>query len=374
MRTDRIGTPAGRDPSVDVIKGIAILLIVYGHTCPFGRNFYYLFNLQMFLLCSGYCFKNRIHCWADWRRYMAGKLKTLYVPCAAYNGVFALLGGLFLRLGLYTDDPAFLTMTKDWPVPQKLYVVRGLGDILRKFFRVILMTDTTQMGTGTWFLIMLFAISAFHGAVCCLTAELEQRKKRMVTAGLFLLAAAVAQFADLPFAGWMYPRCFCYCYIVYLLGVGLRDLDLKFPEHPLCGVLSFVILVILSRFYFIDIANARIDNVLPYLAGSLAGWCMLKPLANRIAATERLSRAFCFIGRHTVPIVCLHILCFKPVTWLYIRTQQLPEIYLASFHVDFDAPQPWKFLYLAAGAAIPLLLAVLWQRLRQKAAGRLPGE
>ena len=374
MRTDRISTPEGRNPSVDVIKGIAILLIVYGHTCPFGRNFIYLFNLQLFLISSGYCFKNRIRCWADWRHYMAGKLKTLYVPCAAYNGAFALLGGLFLRLGLYTDDPAFLTMTKDWPVQQKLYVVNGLGDILRKFFRVILMTDTTQMGTGTWFLIMLFAISAFHGAVCCLTARLEKREKRMVTAGLFLFAAAVAQFADLPYAGWMYPRCFCYCYILYLLGIELRDLDLKFPDHPLCGVLSFVILAVLSRFYFMDIANARIDGVLPYLAGSLGGWCMLKPLANRIAAEERLSRVFCFIGRHTIPIVCLHILCFKPVTWLYIRTQQIPEIYLASFHVDFDAPEPWKFLYLAAGAAIPLLVAILWRRLRQKAARRRPGE
>lgn len=368
MRTDRISTPEGRDPSIDVIKGIAILQIVYSHTCPFCRNFIYLFHLQLFLICSGYCFKNRIRCRADWRRYMAGKLKTLYVPCAAYNGVFALLGGCFLRLGLYTDDPAFLTMTKDWPVQQKLYVVRGVGDILRKFFRVILMTDTTQMGTGTWFLIMLFAISAFHGAVCCLTAGLKQPGKRAVTAGLFLLAAATAQFADLPFAGWMYPRCFCYCYIVYLLGVWLRDLDLKFLEHPLCAGLSFVLLAVLSPFYFMDMANARIDGVLPYLAGSLGGWCMIKPLADRIAASEHLSRVFCFLGRHTIPIVCLHILCFKPVTWLYIRSRQLSKIYLASFHVDFDAPEPWKLLYLAAGIAFPLLLEALWQHLRRKAA------
>ena len=146
MNPGEISASAGRDPSIDVVKGIAILAVIYAHTAPFCRGFLHFFALTVFLVTSGYCFKNRIRSCADLRRYMGGKLRTLYLPCAAYNGVYALLWGVFLRIGFYTDDPAFLTMTADWPVEQKLYPVQGIGEILRKFFRVILMTDTTQMG------------------------------------------------------------------------------------------------------------------------------------------------------------------------------------------------------------------------------------
>ncbi len=363
-----ISAAAGRDPSVDVVRGIAILAVIYAHTAPFCREFLHFFALTVFLVTSGYCCKNRVRSHADWRHYMAGKLRTLYLPCAAYNGVYALLWGVFLRIGFYTDDPAFLTMTADWPVQQKLYPLHGIGEILRKFFRVILMTDTTQMGTATWFLIMLFMISAFHGAVSCLTAGLELRRKRAVLGGLFVLMALLAQFAKLPFDAWVYPRCFFYSYLTYLVGIGVRDLDLRFLEKPVCGWVSFVLLAVLSRWYLIDLANVKIDGVLPYLAGVLGGWCMLKTPANRIATRRgRQCRIFRYLGRHTIPIIGLHVLCFKPVTWLYIRSRDLPQIYLASFHTDFDASETWKLLYLAAGAVLPLLLAAVWRRLLKKA-------
>ncbi len=271
MKPGEISASAGRDPSIDVVKGIAILAVIYAHTAPFCRGFLHFFALTVFLVTSGYCFKNRICSYAEWRYYMAGKLRTLYLPCAAYNGVYTLLWSVFLRIGFYTDDPAFLAMTANWPVQQKLYPVQGTGEILRKFFRVILMTDTTQMGTATWFLIMLFLISAFHGAVSCLTARLEHRKKRAVLGGLFVLMAVLAQFAKLPFDAWMYPRCFFYSYLAYLVGIGIRDLNLSFLEKPVCGWASFLLLSVLSHWYLIDLVNAKIDGVLPYLAGVRGG-------------------------------------------------------------------------------------------------------
>ena len=362
--------PQGRDLSVDVIKGLAIVLLVYGHTWPFCCSFIHLFHPSIFLVTSGFCMKSRICTWGDWRRFMAGKVKTLYLPCAICNGIYALLGGLFLLLGLYTDDPAFLTLTAHWPVPQKLYAARNIGDILQKFFRCILLTDTTQLGTATWFLIMLFVIFAFHGAVCCLTAKLDLPKKRIVFAGLFILTEVLAQFADLPFHAWMYPKCFFYCYLAYLAGIGIRDLDLKFLESPLCGGLSFVMLAVLSRFCFNDLANANIVGVLSYLAGVLGGWSMLKALANQITVHKRLTGIFCFFGRHTMPILCLHVLCFKPITWLYLRISELPKIYLAAFHVDFDAKGAWKLLYTVTGLALSLLLEFLWHRLRKTFPGK----
>ena len=106
-----------------------------------------------------------------------------------------------------------------------------------------------------------------------------------------------------------------------------------------------------------------IPGVLPYLAGVLGGWSMLKFIADRLAHRERLSRVWIYLGRHTIPVICLHVLCFKAVTWLYIRVRGLPAIYLASFHIDFDAGEGWKLLYLAAGLGGSLLLAAAWHSL-----------
>lgn len=371
MNTEGRITEGGRDVSVDILKGMAILLVVYGHTWPLFRNFVRLFCLQVFLVVSGYCTRGRIESPADWRRYMGRRMRALYIPCAVCNGIYALLGGVFLRLGLYTDQPVFLTMTEAWPVPQKLYPVNGIGDILRKFVRVILLTDTTQMGTATWFLIMLIAISLVHATVCLATHGLAPGKKRAVLAGLFLLMAGLAQFAKLPWAAWMFPRCFFYSYLTFLLGVGIRELKPKFLETPLCAVLSFAVLAVMSPFYYMDLANADIPGVLPYLAGVLGGWSMLKVIADRLAPRERLSRVWIYLGKHTIPVICLHVLCFKAVTWLFIRVRGLPAIYLASFHIDFDAPEAWKLLYAAVGLGGSLLLAAAWRSLVRIAGRRI---
>jgi fucose 4-O-acetylase-like acetyltransferase len=254
-------------------------------------------------------------------------------------------------------------MTEAWPVPQKLFPVNGIGDILRKFVRVILLTDTTQMGTSTWFLITLLAISLLHATVCLAAHGLEPGKKRAVLGGLFLLMAGVAQFVRLPGTAWTFLRCFCYSYLTFLLGVGIRELDLKFLEMPLCAALSFALLAVMAPYYYIDLANVYIPGVLPYLAGVLGGWSMLKYIAGRLALREHLSRVWIYLGRHTIPVICLHVLCFKAVTWLYIRVRGLPAIYLASFHIDFDAGEGWKLLYLAAGLGGSLLLAAAWHSL-----------
>ncbi len=372
MSPDGNGAPAARDPGIDIVKGIAILLIVYGHTWPFCRNFLYQFHVPVFLVVSGYCFKNRIRSRGDWGRYALRKLRALYVPCAVCNGIYALLGGCFLRLGLYTDEPAFLTLTRDWPVPQTLYTLHGPGAVLRKFLRVILLSDTTQMGTATWFLITLLAICLLHGGFCLLTAALPPGKKRAAEAGLFALTLALAEFVELPFAGWRYLRVLCYCYPPFLFGVWVRELKLSALEKPLWGLVSFAVLALLSRFCFVDLANAESGGLLPYLAGIPGGWCMLKAAADCLTGRERLSRVLCFFGRNTMPIVCLHVLCFKAVTWLYVTTRDLPGWHLAAWHVDFDAPGPWKLLYFLAGSILPLCLAALWRGVRRRVSRAIP--
>ena len=49
-----------RNNNIDIIKGIAIILMVYGHTFGVARDFIYLFHMPVFIFVSGYCF-NKAH-------------------------------------------------------------------------------------------------------------------------------------------------------------------------------------------------------------------------------------------------------------------------------------------------------------------------
>lgn len=52
-----------RNTKIDVIKGMAIILVVLGH-CGFpATNFIYLFHMAVFFIASGYCWNEKM-----WRR------------------------------------------------------------------------------------------------------------------------------------------------------------------------------------------------------------------------------------------------------------------------------------------------------------------
>lgn len=49
-----------RDISIDIAKGIGIILVVYGHlACPVAREIF-LFHMPLFFLLSGYFFLQKI--------------------------------------------------------------------------------------------------------------------------------------------------------------------------------------------------------------------------------------------------------------------------------------------------------------------------
>ncbi len=114
-----------RDVSLDIMKCLGILMVVYAHTLPFCRNLIHVMAIPSFLMISGYCWHTRIQTPRDFGRFFLKRLKALYVPFVLYNGTYALLGGLFLKLGFYTDDP------KKNPNAKRLSVIEHVDDSLK---------------------------------------------------------------------------------------------------------------------------------------------------------------------------------------------------------------------------------------------------
>lgn len=105
----------------DIVKGIAIILVVIGHCIQYGsgtkmlteRLFYnalsfraiYSFHMSLFMLVSGYLFWNSClkH---DWKENLIAKIKGLGIPIIAWGTVDFLIDAVSdpIRGGYRTDN------------------------------------------------------------------------------------------------------------------------------------------------------------------------------------------------------------------------------------------------------------------------------
>lgn len=179
------------------------------------------------------------------------------------------------------------------------------------------------------------------------------------------------------------PIYFMHCIVgilTFMLGIWMRRLSSYFTNKRIDDIyraiaipLLFAILVLLNKLGSIDIASVRIENVFYYIACSLSGWCFIKLCSNLILSyVKPLAWLTSWIGNRTMPIIILHFLAFKTVTYLYIKASNLPIVLLAVFPRLQDTNLWWA--YGLVGVSLPLFCHELFFRIRifvvQKYTGR----
>lgn len=129
-----------RDKKIDILKGIAIILVVIGHTIQFtkgpvygGGGFFnnplfsliYTFHMPLFMLVSGYLFYESLNKYSM-RELILKKFKSMIIPILCWNLSFKLL--LFI-LGKSTFDLGnliFGTLSSYWFLWAVFYCSIGL--------------------------------------------------------------------------------------------------------------------------------------------------------------------------------------------------------------------------------------------------------
>ena len=71
------------DSKIDIVKAIGIILMVFYHAGAPGKNFVYLFHMDLFFISSGYCYRHDSEK-KPWE-YVKREILTLYVPFVVYN-------------------------------------------------------------------------------------------------------------------------------------------------------------------------------------------------------------------------------------------------------------------------------------------------
>ena len=132
-------------------------------------------------------------------------------------------------------------------------------------------------------------------------------------------------------------------------------------------ITSVVILFSMTKIGNIEVSAARIVNPFFFAVSSIAGWVLLMAIGNelcRMKSAHYFQCTLCYLGQHTMAILCLHLLAFKIVSLMYILINNEPRVLLASFHVIFNIPWYYLMGYTIVGIAVPLMLECFYQKIK----------
>lgn len=83
--------------------------------------------------------------------------------------------------------------------------------------------------------------------------------------------------------------------------------------------------------------------------------CLVKIM--ELMNAKRIIKFFSYVGTKTIPILALHPICFKIVTFVQWKIYGGDKIMLAMYPV-WKNTILWSFAYLAVGLFVPLLIVM----------------
>lgn len=357
-----------RDKAVDVLKGIAMILIVTGHAYTPHRDWIYLFHVAAFFMASGYCWHRKIDCPQEWVSFVTRQVKKLYVPYVIYNCGFTLLNNVFVRWNIYTDNTGLIDRQLVNAFPQQLMSVMSGKEMLNGIIKCLCLQYRPQMGGATWFISSLLLILILHATIELAFNQIIKSNNKIWLYCALLIVALIIPNVE-AFQGilnhWEFVR-LPYPYVAFLAGLILRKVRAdRFYDIFSCAASFLALCALYIGGLRIEIASGEVGNPIGYVVASCSGWFFLMGLSKAIVQNSKMgSRVMEYIGTNTLPILYLHFLAFKLVSLLYVTFNSRPLYFVASFPVIFESSLLWRVVYIIVGVAVPLLLNKLISKIK----------
>ena len=350
MLTDKLDSK--RDETLDVLKGIGIILMVIGHTGVPFREWIYLFHMPIFLIASGYLWnpKNSVS-FSSVKKYISKKIITLWVPYIIINIFAVLFNNFFLMIGIYAPS--------DTALPN-VYVSEYWDNItmLKKIIKVICFGSAGGLTGVTWYLRMLFVVSVCHMILVYVEKNIPFKKFYwLLIIILFCIFSAFVNYRIISIINSI-SQLFI-CYLTYLFGIGLKktQINSEIKKHPyIYSCIGFTVLCLLSQFDTIELSEGKYVNCIFYVLAIVSGWCLVFGISSIIKGWVRIILAD--LGRASLWILMFHMLSFKIVTFIYIKVTDTDIAYLAQFPIPSGKEWLW-IIYSVVGVLIPFSIANL---------------
>ena len=301
---------------IDIAKGIAIILVIVGHTVPNPsplRHAIFSFHMPVFFILAGYTFRPK-----PWRELLSGSVSRLLVP--------------------------YVILALAWRVPSFLMSGAPLtGGALAGGLETLVFAsgvDAPRFGVAavgmSWFLAALFTSRLLFNALMRL---FDGRAVGVVWQGVVCAAIAFCGLCVSRFFGIYLPLDLDLgCYIVLLMWVGYTARQRKLEpsvSKPLLFVGAGIVWLFLAAMSGLELSGRRVDGFVVATVAALAGsscvcWVsMALEKLKDVPVLGVLERGLVFCGQASLAIFAIHavdwfipwqtmpLLMTLPASWLF---------------------------------------------------------
>lgn len=236
-----------------------------------------------------------------------------------------------------------------------------------KILKSIIFLGREQLSAAFWFLSTLFTISVLYCLFDYFIKIIVKNAKVIISiqaliSVIFLIFGYYCSLHKIKlFSMDIVFSCYWLYFCGYLIAIFRKKLKLdNYLAYIITFVISFLFLFFLNIYGSIELSSNFYENPFYLLACSISGWYFLFSLAYLVKKIYFLKRFFTFIGKRTLSIVLLHLLCMKLVTATMVQIYQLPKYSIACFPVLKIDNKWWWIAYTIIGVFLPILFNVIY--------------
>lgn len=286
-----------RKKYVDIFKGLAIILVVVGHTNAPIVTHIYLFHVPAFFFIGGYLSKLDSQKTGE---FLLKRIHSLLIPFFSINFLFVLLAALFTYLSIHLLQPQ----------PINVSDIKG-----HLFDMVVNLNAQTEIAGATWFLITLFQASIISLLIVKITRKLNLKSWTVLLIIFLLMKYAYNYYAiKVP---WTLSLDLAVSAAFYYLSGWYFQQKIKrtgSKTNWILASLGLIVIFLFGTYYFIP-QNwpPRIFENEPFLniLTSYCGIILLYFGSKIIEKYNLIEKVLSYIGSRTISILFFHFLGFK---------------------------------------------------------------
>lgn len=270
---------------------------------------------------------------------------------------------LLIKINVLTDNSLFLDAVAG--NSYGLDRIYSIKEMLQRLKSVILFQTAPKTCGAIWFLATLFFVEIIYVIIEFLCKKIAKNMQTMVMDIVMISIYAVGVYFTIngiiDNSGY---RIHITALSIFMFHIGLRLKNHEEIWQPPTPIFScFVALAVM--YIAIKLQIGRVNYVRGDIKGgvylfvmSMAGWFFTYSMSQIISEGKSLiADCLIYIGKNSLPILVMHQVSFKIVTYIQVIVYKEPAYMLASFPVLYK-DNGWWIIYSIVGVCVPLILCV----------------
>lgn len=265
---------------IDILRGIAMILVLIGHNDTILTNYIYSFHIPLFFFISGLTYKGNS---ASLKEVIKKRFRNIVIP--------------YLKLSLFLYFLWILLMNFQGIVLYK-------NDILRNFVGIFYCqgVDSMAWGLQLWFLPCLFITSIIFYFIS------KIKKKVFILISIIAVSSVGFLLNDILRINFLWSFDVALVGVLFY-GTGFllkNKLNTYKPQIVdfICMLISLVLLIIFNQLNGrVDMYSSQYNNILLFISNSFLGIYIII-IASKLIKQKRIIK---FVGINTIIILALHI-------------------------------------------------------------------